>query len=297
MKKFMKTCAILALVLIVVGMGLALMAGAIQGPITWAEFKKSVLWDDDFKESLKNQVVDGLEHLDSGQRYELEEHVNFDSDNPIYKGDAEQTFSAAEIRDIEILAGACSIEVKDSEDEDFHIKVQNVGSYQGYVKGNTLHVRSVRKTTWGDGTKCSIKLYVPADFIFEDVELSLGAGQIDWQSALGASEVEIELGAGDINLADLTADKLKAEVGMGSLEVTGDIREKADVNCAMGNIDLTLAGAENSFNYEVEVAAGNVTIGDKTYSGLAKEKDIDNDALRDISVECAMGNISISFDE
>ncbi|MDE7114318.1 MAG: DUF4097 domain-containing protein, partial [Acetatifactor sp.] len=132
---------------------------------------------------------------------------------------------------------------------------------------------------------------------FEDVELSLGAGQIDWQSTLGASEVEIELGAGDINLADLTVDKLTAEVGMGSLEVTGDIREKADVNCAMGNIDLTLAGAENSFNYEVEVAAGNVTIGGKTYSGLAKEKDIDNDALRDISVECAMGNISISFNE
>lgn len=296
MKKFMKTCAILALVLIVVGMGMALVAGAIQGPITWAELKKSAHWDDDFKESL-DQVVAGLEHLDSGQRYELEEHVNFDSDSPIYEGDTEQTFSAAEIRDIEISAGACSIEVKDSEDEDFHIKVQNVGSYQGYVKGNTLYVRSVRKTTWGDGAKCSIKLYVPADFTFEDVELSLGAGQIDWQSALGASEVEIELGAGDINLADLMTDKLKAEVGMGSLEVTGDIREKADVSCAMGNIDLTLAGAENSFNYEVEVAAGNVTIGGKTYSGLAKEKDIDNDALRDISVECAMGNISISFNE
>ncbi len=295
MKKFMKTCAILALVLIVVGMGMALVAGAIQGPITWAEFKKSVHWDDDFKESL-DQVVTGLEHLDSGQRYELEEHVDFDSDHPIYKGDTEQTFSAAKIRDIEILAGACSIEVKDSEDEDFHIKVQSVGSYQGYVKGNTLYVRSVRKTTWSD-TKCLIRLYVPADFTFEDVELSLGAGQIDWQSALDASEVEIELGAGDINLADLAADKLMAEVGMGNLEVTGDIREKAEVNCAMGNIDLTLAGAENSFNYEVEVAAGNVTIGGKTYSGLAKEKDIDNDAPRDISAECAMGNISISFNE
>ena len=293
MKKFMKTCAILALVLIVVGMGLALVAGAIQGPITWAELKKSAYWD---KESLENQIVAGLEHLDSGQRYELEEHVNFDNDHPIYEGDTEQTFSAAEIRDIEILAGACSIEVKDSEDEDFHIKVQKAGSYQGYIKGDTLHVRSVRKTTWGD-TKCLIKLYVPADFTFEDVELSLGAGQIDWQSVLRASEVEIELGAGDINLTDLTADKLKAEVGMGSLEVTGDIREKADASCAMGNIDLTLVGEENSFNYEVEVAAGNVIIGGKTYSGLAKEKDIDNNALRDISVECAMGNISISFYE
>lgn len=297
MKKFMKTCAILALILIVMGMGMALVSGAIHGPITLAQLRKSVYWDDDFQESLEGQIVAGLEHLDSGQRYELEEHVNFDSDNPIYEGDTEQTFSASEIRDLEIEAGACGLEVKDSEDGDFHVKVQSAGSYQGYVKNGTLHIRSIRRTTWGDGIKCLITVYVPVDFTFEDVELSLGAGQIDWKSAMRASEVEVELGAGEIALANLTAGKLTAEVGMGSLEVAGDIREEADVTCAMGNVDLELAGAESSFNYKVEVAAGNVTIGGKPYSGLAKEKDIDNNALKDISVECAMGNISVSFTE
>ena len=87
MKAFMKTCGILALILIVVGLGMALVAGSIQGPITWADFKKSVYWDDNIPESIENQVMAGLEHLDSGQRFEMEEHVNFDSENPIYEGD------------------------------------------------------------------------------------------------------------------------------------------------------------------------------------------------------------------
>ncbi len=297
MKRFMKTCGILALVLIVAGLGMALVAGAIQGPITWAEFKNSVYWDDDFKESVQDQVIAGLEHLDSGQRYEIEEHVNFDNDNPIYEGDTEQTFTAAEIRDLEIEVGACGLEVQDSEDGDFHIKVQNAGGYQGYVKDGTLHLKSIRSTTWGDGIKCRIKLYVPEDVTFDKVELALGAGLIEWKSMVRASDLEIELGAGEISLAELAVGKLEAEVGMGSLEASGDIREKADVTCAMGNIDLDLEGAANSFNYEVEVAAGSVDIDGRVYSGLAKDKDIDNHASKDISVECAMGNISISFYE
>lgn len=297
MKKFMTTCAILALILIVVGMGMALVAGAIQGPITFAQLKNSIYWDDDFPESLENQIVSGLEHLDSGQRYELEEHVNFDSDNPIYEGDIEQTFTAAEIRDMEIEVGACGLEVKDSEDGDFHIKVQNAGSYQGYVEDGTFHIRSIRRTGWGDGIKCRIKLYVPENFTFENVELSLGAGQIKWESTVHTSDMEIEVGAGEIVLSELAVGKLSAEVGAGSFEAVGDIRENADVTCAMGNIDLELAGAEDSFNYKVDVAMGNVTIDGKSYSGLAKEKDIDNNASKDISVECAMGNISISFRE
>ena len=65
----------------------------------------------------------------------------------------------------------------------------------------------------------------------------------------------------------------------------------------MADIDLKLDGAEDSFNYEVDVAMGNVEIDGKTYSGLATEKDIDNNAARDISAECAMGNITISFRE
>lgn len=297
MKAFMKTCGILALILIVVGLGMALVAGSIQGPITWADFKKSVYWDDNIPESIENQVMAGLEHLDSGQRFEMEEHVNFDSENPIYEGDIEQTFTASEIQDLEIEVGACGLEVQDSEDGDFHIKVQNAGSYQGYVKDGTFHIRSIRKTTFRDGIKCRIKLYVPENFTFEEVELALGAGQINWKSAVRASEMEIELGAGEIILKELAVGKLTAEVGAGSLEAAGDIREKADVTCAMGNIDLKLDGAEDSFNYEVDVAMGNVEIDGKTYSGLATEKDIDNNAARDISAECAMGNISISFRE
>ncbi len=186
--------------------------------------------------------------------------------------------------------------MKESEDGDFHVNVENAGGYQGYVKSGNLCIRGISKTTVGiEAQSCVIQLFVPSNFLFEEMELFLGAGQISANADLSADNMQIELGAGEIILDSLTANELEAEVGMGSLEITGDIIETADVECAMGNILLSLVGEETDFNYRLDVAAGDVSIGDRSFGGMAEERDIDNNASKDIGVECAMGSICIDF--
>lgn len=280
MKKFMKVCAILALILVVVGFAMALVAGAIQGPITYSQLKSSI------------------QGLDSGVRFEVEDNISFDKNNTVFEGDTEQSFSAEDVSALEVEAGACLFSIEESEDEDFHVKVQGAGKYQGYVSDGTLHIRVVRTTALVNGSgECKLCLSVPKEFLFEQVELSLGAGQIKGNADLQAEQIEIELGAGEIELSGLTAKAMEAEVGMGALILKGDIRESADLECAMGSIEMTLAGEASDFNYQVELAMGDVQLGDRSYSGMAGEWDIDNNAAKEINVECGMGSISVSFAE
>ncbi len=290
MKKFMKNCAIFALVLIVLGMGMAFTAGAIKGPgalIDAADFIDSGIGGD---------IVNGLKGLDSGVRFNIDDNIAFDIGYPTHTGNIEQTFSADEVDSLKVEAGACFLTMKESEDGDFHVNVENAGGYQGYVKSGNLCIRGISKTTVGiEAQSCVIQLFVPSNFLFEEMELFLGAGQISANADLSADNMQIELGAGEIILDSLTANELEAEVGMGSLEITGDIIETADVECAMGNILLSLVGEETDFNYRLDVAAGDVSIGDRSFGGMAEERDIDNNASKDIGVECAMGSICIDF--
>lgn len=280
MKKFMKVCAVLALILVVTGFAMALTAKAIHGPFTYSWLKSSI------------------QGLDSGIRFDVEDNVSFDRNNNVFEGDTEQSFSAEDVRELDLEAGACSFSIEESEDEDFHVKVQGAGKYQGYVSDGTLHIRVICQTSLENGSgKCKVCLSVPEGFFLEQATLSLGAGEIIANAGLQAEQVNIELGAGHIDLSDLTANELEAEVGMGALSLRGDILESADLECAMGSIEMKLDGAASDFNYQVALAMGDVQVGERSFSGMAGEWDIDNNSSRDIIAECGMGSISVSFAE
>ena len=278
MKKFMKVCAILALILIVSGVAMATISGAILGPIAFSQLRSY------------------LQGLDMEAYYNLEDHMSFDSYYTVFQGDTEQSFSAEEVQSLNVNAGACQLVIDQSPDDKFHVEVQQAGKYQGYVNGKKLYIKAAGKTRLGGGNDvCRIRLCVPEAFIFEEIELSLGAGQITGKTDLQVQNMEIELGAGEIDLSALTAGELEAEVGMGALTVKGDIRQKAKIECAMGSIQMTLAGSKSDYNYQVETAAGDVNIGGQSFAGVAGEWNMSNDSTRDVSVECAMGSIIISF--
>ncbi|MCM1112524.1 MAG: DUF4097 family beta strand repeat-containing protein [Muribaculum sp.] len=299
MKKFMKICGILALVMIVGGMGMSLAAGAVQGPITFSQLRNSIRLDGDLEEDILSKLGD-LDRLDSGVRFSLEDELkgNFAAGYDVLSGDAEQVFDpdVSAVRELEIEAGGCTVVLEDSEDEDFHVSVKKAKSYQGYVSDGTLHLKCIRKSQ-ETGSDCTLLLAIPAGYTFDEVEMVLGAGELRGKSTLTASELDIELGAGAITLDDLDVGRLDAEVGAGSLEVSGGIREFADVECAAGSVVFRMGGAETDYNYTVSVAMGDIRIGSTSFSGLSRTKDIDNNASAGMELECAAGSIEVHFAE
>ena len=207
--------------------------------------------------------------------------------------------------------GTCELIIGQSEDADIHVNVEGAGNYQGYLSGDTLCLKLIRSTEIGatlstgedginlnlDAAACKMQLLLPADFAFETVKLSLGAGTVDAATPFRAENLEIELAAGEVTVPNLEVNKLNAEVGAGALTLSGIISKEANLECGMGDLTLKLTGAKENFNYEVEVAAGDVTIGNESFGGIAGEREIDNNASADINVECAMGSVEITFTE
>ncbi len=326
MRRFMKGCGITALVLLIVGLIMAVVAGTIQGRTTIEDVVESVTggkvninlgeWGE-WGVTVGDNVFNTLEDWNSDMKFKIGDNISFDKSYEIFKGDMDKTLLGSNVQKLDIEAGGCIFTVEQSDDDNFYMEGKNIGKAQGFIKNNTVYIKAYKsgKISLNDIKACKVTLYIPAKSSFEEVEIQVGAGQLQLAD-IKAGDLKAEVGAGEILMSDMTADNLDVtvgmgqismdnvqvqaldvEVGMGSFDMRGDILKKADLECAMGNIEMTVNGKEEDFNYHIEGAMGSVAIGDNGFAGVAQERSIQNNADKNMEVECAMGNISIWFTE
>lgn len=316
MKKFMKVCGITALVLLILGFVLAFAAGTAEGTKSISEVVERVTkgkvhvnlrdFDDNFG------IFIGEE--DSELLYDIDETKLFDDDYEIFRGDVDKFAVGSGVSKLDIEAGGCAFYLEPSEDSNFYIESSGNGKFQCYIRNETLHIKTSHTLKdWKQYKDFEITLYIPADYTFKEAKVELGAGYLGAPELL-AKEMDLTVGAGQIEVSKLVADtceievgmgeillegvevtKMDAEVGMGHLLLEGTILGNVDAECSMGSIEMSLSGREEEFNYNLEAAMGNVSIGNKDYSGLAHDKAIRNSADKTMNIECAMGNIEVNF--
>ena len=306
--------------LIVLGLGMTSIAGNLKGKETIKNVVESVT---DGKvhvnlDSISDWGITVGENLDN-VHYEIEDSMVFDKKHDILKGDVEKYSVGSAVTKLDIQVGGCTLNMEESEDSDYYLQAENIKKFQGYVENGILYVKGTTQTaTVSAGKEGVITLYVPKNWTDNPLEkvnvelgagameingiaadkvlLEVGAGQIDI-SEIVADTLDISVGMGEIIVGQMTVDKLLGEVGMGHLYLKGDISDKADVDCAMGSLEMVVKGSQGDFDYDVECGMGNIKIGDNSYSGVAQEKEIDNGASKKMLVECSMGDVNISFTE
>lgn len=331
MNKFMKRCAITALILFVIGFALATVASTVRGRTTIEDVVESVTggrvrmqwgsfpywnffpWGGSIEETDALDWMDDMEIFDDAD-FDVEDHMSFDRSYSILQGNVERYSLGSDISELEFEIGACSFSTERSPDDNFYLEAVYAGKLQGYVEDGTLYIRSTAAVKqWNDLNKCQIILHVPEDAYFENVDIEVGAGWLCFDrlqaeevslkvgagqismSGLQAADLDVSVGLGQMELQEMIVGELSAEIGMGELVADGAIDGDADVDCAMGNVSLTIEGSQKDFNYELSKAMGNVTLGRSSSSGFSSEKYIDNRAGKTISVDCAVGNVSIMF--
>lgn len=326
MKKFMKCCAITALIMTVLGLALAFPAGAVRGSAAITEVVERVSG----KRIHINLGWDGFPFGifaednwfgDSDWNYELADSDIFDSGHEVLKGDRSTIYpdTDATIKELDIELGGCSFETRVSDTGEFYVKTSGMDKIQVYEEKGELHIKSVNthvKLGFSLGTNFGkIILYVPEDYHYDEVKIELGAGEMTFDDlsakeismkvgagvirckGISAQELDVSVGMGQIELSKMDVDKLEAEVGMGEFVGSGIVNNSAKLECSMGNVELTLDGSSQDYNYKLEAAAGNVTIGRDSFSGLATDRRINNNADRTLEIECSMGNIDVKFTE
>lgn len=278
--------------------------------------KRKGIGSSDYGYVIEENVLYGLEQeetLEAADAYEVTEVME-----GAYVGDdGEKVFriAASKVQNMEIelrygyLAIAESdnnaqilVSVSDTKDKDY-ITVE-------YENGE-LVVRDGRK---GKSIHQDVTVYmeIPAGKQFQAVQVSVNAGYMETDCTLKADRFTANVDAGQICLNEITADVFSASVGagemdiedgvfrvatlncgLGSIDIEADITGDTQIDCGMGTVDLGLAKGVDSVNYALHCGVGNIDIGDNSYSGLAREKKIDNGASATFTLNCGMGEICI----
>lgn len=208
-----------------------------------------------------------------------------------------KTFTGVTKIDMDLAAG----QVEFAEGEGNEIRVDTDGLSQSlgfkcYMEGNELKLTGKKRFSGvGNIGKGKITVYIPRETTFEDVSLSMGAGTLN-VGQIYTKDMSVEIGAGEVIIDKFQADEAEFECGAGSITANGDIRNSADIHCGVGSIVYTAAGREEEYNYDIECGVGEVICGKNTYSGLGKDRHIDNHADKDISIEGGVGSVIVDFD-
>lgn len=322
MKKFMRVCAIMALIFLALGFALGAVGSRMAGRSTISQVVETATrgrihlnmgswWN--WGVTAGDNFFRGLFGGDDVS-YDIGDVSMFDSDHEILNGKVEKYCPGSDVHNLMIEVGGCQFETKSSDDAFIYLEVKNANKFQGYVEDGTLYIKTTAEAVnWSKVNDCKITLYLPDGYRFDEVDIELGAGEMKLKrlyageaslnvgagqitvDGIQSQEVKITIGAGDVKLEGMEITELEAEVGLGEFEADGSINGSAQVKCSMGNVEMKLNGEEKAFNYRLEGSMGNIDLGKKNYSGFSNEVVLDNGADKEMQVECSMGNISIRF--
>lgn len=317
MKKFMKFCFVLALILIIAGSALYMLGRGKSGRESMDELLTDFGgdWVNFDVENFGSVASSVAESAGFSELYDINDSSMFDDVHTVWRDNVEkQMIGSGSVDELQLGVGGSMVEIRDSDDGNIYIEGENIGKMQAYVEGEALFVNSVRPSNLMDEIKNSkIVLYLPQDISLQFMQVSLGAGQLKMRDMtvqnmtadVGAGQLsmekmdietlELSIGAGELQAKDTRVQNLSASVGMGNLEFSGAIDAAADISCSMGNVSMELEGVKEDFNYELHCVAGNMDIDGEKHTGVEMSKTIDNGADKSIEIDCSMGNVEVDF--
>lgn len=154
-------------------------------------------------------------------------------------------------------------------------------------------------------------VYIPENLEFEKVEINAGAGKINIENLttkklsfeLGAGETEvkslnvsnecnIEGGAGRVNILGGTIKDLDLDMGVGEVNLKAELMRKTDIDAGIGNLNIKLQGSEESYKIKTNKGIGNIKIKGKNISNNETYGNGENY----IQIDGGIGNIDIDFE-
>lgn len=217
----------------------------------------------------------------------------------------EQTYNNIEI--IDIKTSHSNVYIK--EGDEFKVDAKDVTSkFTSKEKNGILKINDEKNWLLFWREIGEITIYVPKDYLkkldvesgagkinikdinIEKLEIEQGAGMLTINN-IKTKNTEINGGAGKININDSTLNNLELESGVGSVNITSELTGKSLIECGIGEINITLIGEKESYTIKPEKGLGNIRIDSKNYNN----NQIYGKGSNQIEIEGGIGSISIDF--
>ena len=219
------------------------------------------------------------------------------------RGSSSESFYDIENLDIEI--GVARVELLSHEEDAIRVEVDGSGNnnVEYHDRNGTLYIetrgrRGLNFFSFGRGGNTpTIYIFLPSDIEFEEVDITVGAGELFAQDELVARDVNITVGAGEL-IADygVLAYELNIEVGAGRVRIDhADFTEQASITSGAGEVTLTLLGAKEDYDFDLSLGVGRVVLGDSSHSGLGGSIELDHGQERLLEVVSGVGAVEVQF--
>ena len=215
---------------------------------------------------------------------------------------------SADIHSLKIKINAADFTIKQG--ERFFVE-SNLKHLTVEDKNGVLTIKET-KIFSGTYTGAVLTLYIPADTVFEKVNIITGAGRLTVDS-LSASTMNFELGAGEVAIDTLVATSdididggagkitisggalynLDLDMGVGQLNLTSALTGDSDFDLGVGESNITIIGNKDDYKLDIEKGLGNITVDGTSVSNI-KEQDSRNNS---IEVSGGIGAINLKFKE
>lgn len=156
-----------------------------------------------------------------------------------------------------------------------------------------------------------VLITVPEDKIFNNVDISIGAGNInasdfstlklDVEGGAGnitfdnlsvTEKLEIDGGAGNITISNSQVNNMDLDNGVGEFIFEGILFGNTEVDMGLGNVTLNLNTNLDLYNIEIDKGIGNIIINNEKVKGDYNNKNIQN--TKSIKIDGGVGNITIN---
>ncbi|HIS25961.1 MAG TPA: DUF4097 family beta strand repeat protein [Candidatus Pullilachnospira intestinigallinarum] len=204
------------------------------------------------------------------------------------------SFSGVKSLSLEMDSGAVRMEAYDGDEIQVCVQRDDRRT-QMEMDGSCLEITQKDRKFFRQTGK-AMKIYIPEDFTFEDVDMELGATEFE-SDGFSAREISAQVGAGVLNIdGRITARESSWEVGMGVLNLSVLDCETTSLETGMGTAQVTLQGSQQDYELDGDLGMGSLEFGD--FSGsLPGDHRVNEGADRMVRASCGMGEVEIDFTE
>ena len=200
------------------------------------------------------------------------------------------------------------IEIK--EGEKFEVKTNNP-DVKFYHENSIVKIKSDKTFSWhlSNSSRGTIIIYLTNEFNISELDLNLGAGKIDIDKLfvetllmdLGAGtmtakeinvyeKAAINGGAGNININSGTINNLNLKLGAGNASIQSDLTGSNTLTTGVGKLNLGLSRSKDNYRFDINKGLGNIILNDFDVS----EDTLIGDGETKIKINGAVGNIIIN---
>ena len=189
------------------------------------------------------------------------------------------------IENLDLNMGVGELTVCYGSGKDFVLRSVGTGKFFCEQNGTTLKVNSkkaqyffgINISSFGSSKDVAIVLEVP--------------------KGTDIRKLKAQVGVGTLTVNDLQVEELDGECGVGEFDFSGEIKKFGNLKCGIGSMYLNLVGSEKDYDYSLECGMGNISLGDRDFSGLGSGQEISNGSDKKFTLECGMGEIEVDFEK